>query len=86
MRDDAPVPEQKRPADEPRRAREQEAEHGGDEPDLGQLPLDGRCSERRAVVRDRDRAQVREEREEHDEVGPDGLVQHQDRYRLRARE
>ena len=60
------------------------AHYRRDDPDLRQLPFNGFACVRRVIVGNSDSTQVGEESDEDDEVGPDGLVQHEDRDGLRV--
>lgn len=53
---------------------QQRAEHNGDDPDLGQLPLDGTAFKVGIVVCNSNGGQISKQREENDQVDTDGLV------------
>lgn len=72
--DDTTVGEEESATDDPGTESEEETENDGDEPDLGQLPLDGAGLRVGIVVGDSDGGQISEQGEEDNELGTDGLV------------
>jgi len=71
---DAAVAQVQGAAHDPRTRRQEDAQYHADHPDLLQLPLHGSRLHVRVVVRHRYRCQIGKQRDEHDEVGPDRLV------------
>jgi hypothetical protein len=73
--DDTTVGQEESTTDDPGTESEQKTEDDGDEPDLGQLPLDGTRLRVGVVVSDGDGSQISEEGEEDDELSTNGLVE-----------
>jgi hypothetical protein len=72
--DDTTVGQEESAADDPGSQSKEETEDDGDEPDLGQLPLNGTLLRVSVVVSDGDGSQISEEGKEDDELSTDGLV------------
>ena len=72
--DDTSVGQEHGATDGPGSQGEEYTEDDGDDPDLGQLPLDRAGLEVCIVVSDGDGGQISEEGEEDDEIGSDGLA------------
>lgn len=72
--DDATVLEPHGAAEDPGSDSEQSTEDDGDDPDLGQLPLDGTALVVSVVVGDGDGGKISEQGEEDDQVDTNGLV------------
>lgn len=77
--DDTTVVQEQGSAEDPGTTGKKETEDDRNEPDLGQLPLDGGASVRSVVVGDGDRGNVGEQGDEDDEVSADHLVEDDDR-------
>jgi hypothetical protein len=73
--DDTTVGQEESTTDDPGTESEQKTKDNGDEPDLGQLPLDGARLRVGVVVGDGDGSQISEEGEEDNKLGADGLVE-----------
>lgn len=71
---DTAVGQEESATDDPGSQSEEETEDDGDEPDLGQLPLDRTLLRVSVVVSDGDGSQISEEGKEDDELSTDGLV------------
>jgi hypothetical protein len=72
--DDTAVGQEHAATDNPGTGRKENTEDDGDNPDLGQLPLDGASFEVCVIVGNGDGSQISEEGQEDDEVDGDGLV------------
>jgi hypothetical protein len=72
---DTTVGQEESTADDPGTESKQETKDDRDDPDLGQLPLDGTLLRVSVVVSDGDGSQISEEGKEDDELGTDGLVE-----------
>lgn len=72
--DDTAVGEPEGATEDPGAHGEECAENDGDDPDLGQLPLDGTTLKVGVVVGDGDGGQISKESEEDNQVDTDGLV------------
>jgi hypothetical protein len=73
--DDTTVVEEESATDDPGTESEQETENDRDEPNLGQLPLNGAGVGVSVVVSDGDGSQISEQGEEDNKLGTDGLVE-----------
>lgn len=76
---DTTVGQEKSTTDDPGAKSKKETENDGDEPDLGQLPLDGALLRVSVVVGNGDGSQISEEGKEDDKLGADGLVENDHR-------
>jgi len=72
---DTTVGKEQSSADDPCSESKQETKDDGDQPNLGQLPLDGAGIGVGVVVGNSDGSQISEESKEDDELGTDGLVE-----------
>lgn len=71
---DTTVGQEESATDDPGTESEEKTENDGDEPDLGQLPLDGTLLRVSVVVGNGDGSQISEKGKEDDELSTDGLV------------
>lgn len=72
--DDTTVGQEESTTDNPGSGSEESTKDDGDDPDLGQLPLDGAGLEVSVIVSDGDGGNVSEQGDEDNELGADGLV------------